>query len=149
MQKIHYSIKINAPKEKVWDTMLGDETFRRWTDVFAKGSHFEGSWDEGSKIVFLAPDENGKMGGMVSEIAANTPYEFISIKHLGIVNDGMEDTTSAAVKDWAGAYENYTFKEQDGVTEVLVDMDTNDEYKEMFEETWPKALEKLKTLAEG
>ncbi|MDQ5893468.1 MAG: hypothetical protein QG640_480, partial [Patescibacteria group bacterium] len=31
MQKIHFSIQINAPKEKVWDTMLGEATYREWT----------------------------------------------------------------------------------------------------------------------
>ncbi len=38
--------------------------------------------------------------------------------------------------------------EKDGGTEVIVDVDSNEEFKKMFEETWPKALEKLKELAE-
>jgi hypothetical protein len=46
------------------------------------------------------------------------------------------------------AFENYTFKEKNGTTEVIVEMDINDEYKEMFEGMWPKALQKLKELAE-
>ena len=37
---------------------------------------------------------------------------------------------------------------KDGKTELLVDMDINDEYKEMFEGMWPNALQKLKELAE-
>lgn len=44
--------------------------------------------------------------------------------------------------------ENYTFKNKDGKTELLVDMDINDEYKEMFEDMWPKALQKLKEISE-
>ena len=31
---------------------------------------------------------------------------------------------------------------------VGVDMDVTDEYKDYFKETWPKALDKLKQLAE-
>jgi len=31
---------------------------------------------------------------------------------------------------------------------VLIETDSNEEYREMFEATWPKALEKLKELAE-
>jgi hypothetical protein len=85
---------------------------------------------------------------MVSRVQECRPYERISIEHLGVVQDGKEDTTSDAVKGWAGAHENYTFKETDGVTEVLVEMDSADEYKEMFQSTWPKALQKLKELAE-
>ena len=86
--------------------------------------------------------------GMVSRIKENKPYEYISIEHLGIIQNGKEDTTSDEVKNWAGALENYTFKDRDGKTELLVDMDSNDEYSEMFKDMWPRALQKLKELAE-
>jgi hypothetical protein len=145
MQKLKFSIEINSPKEKVWNTMLEDKTYRIWTEVFSKGSHFIGDWSKGSKILFLGPNENGEMGGMVSRIKENKLYEYISIEHLGVVENGKEDTTSDAVKQWAGSLENYTFKNKDGKTELLVDMDINDEYKEMFEGMWPAALKNLKS----
>lgn len=148
MDKLHFSIVIKAPKEKVWDTMLNEDTYRVWTEIFMPGSHYVGDWNKGSKILFLAPGESGKMGGMVARIKEKRPYEYVSIEHLGIVEEGKEDTSSEAVQAWAGALENYTFKEANGATEVLVDMDTVDEYKEMFLNTWPKALQKLKELAE-
>ena len=62
--------------------------------------------------------------------------------------DGVEDTTSDRVKVWAGALENYTFIYKNGKTELVVDMDINEEFKEMFEGMWPKALQKLKSLCE-
>jgi hypothetical protein len=149
MQKLNFKIEINAPKEKVWNTMLEDATYRLWTTPFNEGSYYKGDWSKGSKIVFLGPNpETGKEGGMVSRIAENKLYEFISIEHLGIINDGVEDTTSDEVKIWAGALENYTLKEVNGKTTVLVDMDINNEYKEMFEGMWPKALQLLKEIAE-
>jgi hypothetical protein len=149
MDKLHFSIVIKAPKEKVWDTMLDDATYRLWTTSFSEGSYYKGDWSKGSKIIFLGPNpETGKEGGMVSRIAENKPYEFISIEHLGMINDGVEDTTSEEVKKWTPAFENYTFKEVNGKTTVLVDMDINEEYKEMFEGMWPNALQKLKELCE-
>jgi uncharacterized protein YndB with AHSA1/START domain len=148
MHKLHFSIDINAPKEKVWKTMLDDATYRVWTEAFTPGSHYVGEWSKGSKILFLAPGKTGEMSGMVSRIKENRRHEYLSIEHLGVVQDGVEDTTSEAVKGWAGALENYTFKETGGTTEVLVDLDTADEYKEMFQNIWPKALQKLKELAE-
>ncbi len=149
MHKLHFSIVINKQKEHVWNTMLDIDTYRLWTDVFApgSGSHYVGDWSEGSKMLFTA-DEAGEISGMVSRIKENKPYQYISIEHIGILQDGKEDTSSKAAKEWAGALENYTFKEIDGKTEVLVDMDTEDEYKEMFQIMWPKALLKLKELAE-
>jgi hypothetical protein len=107
-----------------------------------------GDWNEEGKMLFLAPDETGEMSGMVSRIKENRPYEYISIEHIGIVQNGKEDTSSESVKEWAGALENYTFRETGGKTEVLVDTDTEDEYKEMRQDMWPKALQKLKALVE-
>lgn len=150
MHKLNFSITINAPKAKVWNTMLDDATYRMWTETFAAGSHYVGDWSKGSKILFLGPDPaTSKMGGMLSRIKENRLHEYISIEHLGMVNDGKEDTASEAVKAWAGAHENYTFKENGKKTEVSVDIDSSGgEFEEMFKDMWPKALQKLKELAE-
>ena len=45
--------------------------------------------------------------------------------------------------------ENYTLKNVNGKTELNVDMDIAEQYKDYFITTWPKALEKVKELAEG
>jgi hypothetical protein len=149
MEKLQFKIDISAPKEKVWNTMLEDKTYREWTETFAEGSYYSGDWNKGSKMLFLGPGADGKTGGMVSRIKDNKLHEFISIEHLGEVVDGVEDTTSDRVKVWAGALENYTFKDKNGKTELIVDMDINDEFKEMFEGMWPIALQKLKSLCEN
>lgn len=149
MQKLHFSMLIHAPKDKVWHVMLDDQPYREWTKAFNEGSYYKGNWEKGSKILFLGPDPNtGEEGGMVSRIAENKPYEFISIEHLGIVQNGVEDTTSETARKWTPAFENYTFYEKDGATEVLVDIDVADEYAQMFNEMWPKGLRELKELAE-
>ena len=148
MQKLRFSILINAPREKVWKTMLEDATYRKWTEAFSPGSHFVGDWQRGSKILFLGPAESGQ-SGMIGRIAENIPFEFISIEYLGVVENGREDTSSPASKGWAGAHENYAFKARDGATQLDIEVDTADEFKDMFAEAWPKALKKLKELAEA
>ncbi len=150
MQKLNFSIVINAPKEKVWHAMLDDRPYREWTRAFNPGSYYKGDWSRGSKMLFLGPDpETGQEGGMVSRIAENRPYEYISIEHIGIIQNGIEDTTSEAARKLAPAFENYAFKEKDGATEVLVDMDADDEYAEMFNKMWPEGLQRLKKIAEA
>jgi len=149
MQKLHVSILINASKEKVWHTMLDDKTYREWTAAFNPGSYYKGDWNKGSKILFLGPNpETGEEGGMVSRIADNKPYEYISIEHLGILQNGVEDTTSDEARKWAPAFENYSFKEKAGVTEVLVDLDIDETETELFTQMWLEALQKLKEIAE-
>ena len=152
MKKLNFSIKINAPAEKVWHTMLDEPTYREWTKIFSPGGeagYFKGNWEKGSKMLFVGLDpETGKEGGMVSRVVENRPNEYISLEHVGIMNNGLEDTTSEEAKKWTPAFENYTFKEENGVTEVLVDTDTADEMADEFEKMWPAALAKLKELAE-
>jgi hypothetical protein len=150
MEKIHYSVTISAPREKVWKIMFADETYRQWTKPFNEGSYYIGNWEQGSEIRFVGSDDQGnaQAGGMYSTIAENRLYEFMSIKHLGIITNGVVDTTSDEVKKWAPAFENYTFTDVDGVTQLDVDMDIDQDYKESFDAMWPKALAVLKKLAE-
>ncbi len=149
-ETMHFEIEIAVTVKKVWDTMLTLKTYKEWTSIFEPTSYYEGSWDKGSKMLFLSSE---KRSGMVSEIAENIPYAFISIKHLGEMRDGVEDITSEAVKKWTPAFENYTFTEKEFGTLLEVDMEMestpeSQAMKEMFEDMWPKALLKLKEMCE-
>ena len=143
MQRIGFSIDIQAPKEKVWRTLLDDASYRQWTSAFAEGSYAVTDWQEGSEAKFLGPNGDG----MYSRIAAHRPNEFLSIEHLGMLKNG-EVVQDDAAASWSGALENYTVRESDGVSTLTIKMDTTDPYVKYFEETWPKALQKVKDLAE-
>jgi hypothetical protein len=149
MEKLHYSILINAPKKKVWETMLNDKTYREWTKAFHEGSYFEGNWEKGSEMRFLGPDAGGELQGMYSKIKENIPYQYISIQHLGAIRNGKIDTTSEEVKKWAPALENYTFEEKGEHTELIIEMDIAAEYKEEFDKMWARALKLLKQQCEN
>jgi len=147
MEKKEFIVTIDAPREKVWNTLWNDATYSQWTAVFAPGSRAETDWKKGSKVLFL----DGKNSGMVSTIAENKPNEFMSFKHLGTVIDGVEDVNSAQAKEWSGATENYTLQTVNGKTELRVDLDTEgmeEKMLEYFSATFPKALATLKELAE-
>ena len=151
MQKIQFKKEINASAKKVYETMLGLQdktTYEQWTAAFNPTSTYEGSWNKGAKIYFIGTDENGKRGGMISEIAENIPSEFVSIKHNGILDGENEITSGEQVEQWAGGHENYRFHENNGVTTVTVEMDTVDDYLDYFNNTYPKALDKLKEISE-
>ncbi len=145
MERQHFGIVINAPREKVWDLLWDPATYPQWTAVFSPGSRAETTWQKGSKVLFV----DGSNEGMVSMVADNRPPEWMSFKHLGMVKNGVEDLDSAQTKGWAGAMENYTLTPVPGGTQLAVEMDVTPEHKEFFTKTWPQALEKLKQLAEG
>ncbi|NGF55826.1 SRPBCC domain-containing protein [Parapusillimonas sp. SGNA-6] len=148
MERLQYKIDINAPAAKVTELMLGKDTYKLWTAEFEPTSDFEGSWGKGDKIYFTGIDEEGKKGGMVSEIAEHIPHRFVSIRHYGILDDGKEITEGEQVEKWAGGFENYTYEEKDGVTTVTVDLDTTPDFIAYFDKTYPKALNRLKEICE-
>ena len=145
VKRIQFTVDIQAPRATVWRHVISPKSYEHWTSAFAEGSRFEGSWDQGSRIRFLSPTGDG----MVSEIAESRLHEFMSIRHLGFIVNGVEDTTSEAVKAWAPAYENYTFIATPEGTRMVVDQDVAAEWEEHLSEAWPKALELLKALSES
>ena len=145
VKRIQFSATIKAPVAVVWELMLGAESYPRWTKAFTEGSYYEGSWSQGSRIKFLSPSGDG----MVAEIAENRPNEYISIRHLGYIANGVEDTESDSVRAWAPAFENYTFSSVPEGTRIVVDQDVTADFEQFMKDTWPKALELLKKLCEG
>jgi hypothetical protein len=144
MERLNFSINIAAPREKVWNVLLGEKTYPEWTSAFAPGSAAETDWQEGGKALF----HDGKGNGMVSKIERNIPNEYISIRHLGICRNGVEDYASEEVKNWADMMENYTLEKSGNGTLLKIEMDSNREYKDFFLKSWPLALDKVKVLSE-
>jgi hypothetical protein len=140
MKKLIFSININAPCEKVWNVLWDDQCYKDWTRIFCEGSHAVSDWKEGSKIVFLSDGNNG----MFSRIAKKVENEYMSFEHLGEIRNGVEQTAP-----WENAYENYTLKGENNLTQLLVDLDSTEKFESYFNDTFPKALQRVKELAES
>ncbi len=141
MTTTKFNIQINAPKEKVWEVLWNDESYRQWTAAFHEGSYAKGDWQEGGKIQFLAPEGDG----MYSRIHKLAPYTQMTFEHLGEIKGGEEQPQSS----WAGAKETYYLTENNGITELTVEVDLVDEYLQYFKDTFPKALQLVKQLSEA
>lgn len=139
MKTLKFTSHIQASRKKVWDVLWNDTTYRKWTSAFCEGSYALSDWNEGSKIRFLSPDGDG----MFSIIEKKIPYEQMVFKHLGEIKEGKE-----TMSDWAGALERYELKESEGITQLNVEVDSNEEFEAHFKDTFPKALELLKQLSE-
>ncbi len=139
---LKYSININATKEKVWETLWNDSTYREWTAAFTSGSYAVSDWNEGSKIQFLSP--NGS--GMFSVIDKKIINQQMRFKHLGEIKNGNEE-----VKDWGEALENYNLTDTNGITQLDVEltMNANEQFESYFNNTFPNALALVKQIAEN
>jgi hypothetical protein len=134
-----FNVHINAPKEKVWQVLWNDDTYRQWTAVFSEGSFAKTDWEEGSIIQFL----NSKGNGSFSRIQKKIPNTQMTFLHLGEIKDGVEKESV-----WAGALENYYLSENSGGTNLGVEVDATEEFQSYFTDTFPKALEVVKQLSE-
>lgn len=145
MKRKEFKTRIKASREKVWEVLWGKDTYPRWTAAFTEGSRVETNWEEGGKVLFL----NGDNEGMVSRIVEKKIPTKMDFEHLGMIDKtGKEDVKSEKVKEWAGSHEIYELEAQNGETLLTVTLDAADEFIDYFNDTWPKAFEKLKELSE-
>jgi uncharacterized protein YndB with AHSA1/START domain len=145
--KEQFSIIINAPRKKVWETLWGETTYPKWTAPFCEGSKAITDWQEGSKVLFTDREDRG----MIAVIARSIPYEYMSFKMLGELIDGVEDYTSDNAKKFAGGFENYTLTPDSDKTQLVIDLIGTNMDKGIMDyliAAWPKALNALKSIAE-
>ena len=143
MITLNYSTTINSSPEIVWKNLWGKESYKKWTAAFMEGSDVETSWQEGERIAFLGPDNNG-MFGIIAKKEENKEMIF---KHLGEIKNGVDEP-----KQWKNATEGYrlTQKPEGTVVDVIVTMDDeNKEFQTYFDDSFPKALTILKQLSEN
>lgn len=143
MQKIQSAVEILASKERVWSTLWDDRTFRDWASIIDEGTYMVGEMKEGAEVQFIS-----SVGGygVTSLIERLTPNEFVLFRHMA---DTQESGKQEREKEWTGGQESYSLTERDGVTTLTVELDAPPQQVETFEERLPKALERVKELAES
>ncbi|HQU71380.1 MAG TPA: SRPBCC domain-containing protein [Calditrichia bacterium] len=149
MKKMTFEIDIAVSPARVHELMLGEGTYGQWTAPFDPSSRFEGSWEKGSRILFIGNDDKGNTSGMVSRIFDNIPGKFVAIEHLGLVQNGEEILSGEKVDGFKGAREDYHFTATESGTHLKVEMDMSEGWAEFMSTTWPKALKKLKDICEA
>lgn len=73
----------------------------------------------------MSPARNGA----VYELAEHQANHFISIRHLGYVVGGADNTEGGSGRAWAPAYEYSTFQESSTGTTLVVEQDVTDEFE--------------------
>jgi len=144
MKKLSFKVNINAPASVVWHALWDDTNYRTWTHVFAEGSRAKSSWKEGDRIFFV----DGNDDGMYSVIQKRVDNKEMVFTHLGILSKGVELPPDEKSKDWEGATEAYYLSEKDGETELVTELSSTGDHVDYFKDTFPKALEIVKQIAE-
>lgn len=149
MKTINQSIEIQATKETIWASIVNVNKYKVWAESFHEGSTFEGIWQKGAKLKFLANDEKGEPMGMISEVVVFDHLKDISIQPLGFFGGGEEDFSSDELQKWTPTLESYHIETvSEGVQKFSVTQTVPDEYFDMLNDSWKPALEKLKEVCE-
>lgn len=145
--KHEFSIDIQASPERVWNTLWEDQNYRAWTAVFYPGSHTEGELVEGGRIKFLSPEKDG----MIAEIRSCKPHVEMRFRHIGIMEKGKEILEGPMIEAWGDALEEYYLTPSNNGTtlNIVLEMQAEGEVVEELLNAWPKALDKVKELAEA
>lgn len=140
---MQFQIKVNAPKEEVWGTLWKDKTFREWSNIIDEGTYMVGEMKEGNNVQFISSVSGY---GVTSFIEKMSPNEFVSFKHM---TDTKTKGKQEREKEWTGSAETYSLTESKGVTTLTIKIDVPLEQEETFKIIFPKALKRIKTLAEN
>ncbi|MEO6109793.1 MAG: hypothetical protein ABIP50_02175 [Candidatus Saccharimonadales bacterium] len=142
MKEMTFSLEIHASKETVWNTLWQDETLREWMGVIDPGTYMVGDLKEGNEIQYISA-ENGY--GVTSLVETLVKYEFVLFTHTA---DTQDTGKRERAKEWTGGKESYLLVEKDGITTLKAVYDVPLKMVEYFEVAYPKALGKVKELAE-
>ncbi len=143
MNKIEFSIEIHTSAEKVWNTLWEDKTFREWSNIIDEGTYMKGELREGGEIEFIS----GNSGyGVTSLVEKLIPGEFLLLRHKADTQDvGARERAS----EWTGGAETYSLSQKGDLTILSTVFDVPATQEEYFRNTYPKALAKIKLLAEN
>ena len=143
MKEMKFTVEINASRDKVWDTLWQDKTFRQWANLIDPGTYMLGELKEGNKVQFISSSSGY---GVTSLVEKMTPSEFLLLRHHA---DTQEEGKRERENEWTGGKESYSLTEKDSLTTLTVVFDVPSELEEEFNISYPKALEQVKVLAEG
>ena len=139
---MQFTLEIHATKDRVWDTLWQDETFREWAGIIDPGTYMVGDLKESNEVQYISA-ENGY--GVTSFVEKLIPNEFLLLKHSA---DTQGSGTQEREKEWTGGQESYRLTEKDGTTTLTVAFGVPQQMEEYFKIHYPKALDRVKILAE-
>jgi len=142
MKEIQFSIEINASRESVWATLWEDTTFRDWANAIDEGTYMKGVMKEGNEIQNISSVNGYGVTSLIEKLILN---EFALFRHSADTKDSGQQERE---KEWTGGTESYSLTEKNGVTTLIVKIDVPQELEEIFIIRFPKALERVKNLAE-
>lgn len=103
----------------------------------------KGELIQGQTVEFISAENGYGVTGLVEKLV---PGEYLLLRHQA---DTQDTGTREREPEWTGGTESYTLVEANGVTTLTAAFDVPPTQEEYFNEAYPKALARVKELAES
>jgi hypothetical protein len=87
MNRLQFSIDIDAPRERVWSTLWEDKTFRDWGNLIDEGQYMVGEIKEGNEVQFISSESGYGVTSMVEKMDL---HAFVSFRQMADTKDKGE-----------------------------------------------------------
>lgn len=142
MKQMQFAIAIHASKAKVWSTLWQDASFREWAGIIDPGTYMVGELKEGNEVQYISAENGYGVTSLVEKLVAG---EFLLLRHSA---DTQEVGKRVRKKEWTGGLESYSLVEKNGLTTLKAAFDVPAGMEDYFQIHYPRALERVKILAE-
>jgi hypothetical protein len=143
MKNMQFKITIHATTECVWNVLWQDETFQDWASIIDPGTYKIGELKQGNELQFISSNNGYGVTSLIEKLITN---ELLQLRHSA---DTQNSGKNKRTNEWTGAKETYSLVEENGVTTLRVAFDVPPEQEAYFKLTFPKALQRVKELAEN
>ncbi|MBE0601310.1 MAG: SRPBCC domain-containing protein [Firmicutes bacterium] len=142
MKPLTFSLSIQAAAHRVWQTLWEDASFRNWSSLIDEGTYMQGDLRQGQEVQFLS-SVNGY--GVTALVEALVPDAFVQFRYQADTQGGGQQTRE---NQWTGGTEQYILQEQKSGILLTLKMDVPPDLIQTMQSRVPKALDRIKALAE-
>ncbi|MFC4735175.1 hypothetical protein ACFO4L_01135 [Bacillus daqingensis] len=138
-----FSILIQADKREIWNVLWEDTSFRDWANLIDEGTYMKGKLEENGEVEFISAVNGYGVTSLVEELR---PHEYVRFHHQADTQDSGSDVRA---DEWTGGTESYLLEEsKEGVT-LSMTLTIPAHQLPLFSDRVPKALTRIKELAEA
>lgn len=143
METHTFFITIQAGKQTIWNVLWEETSFQDWANLIDEGTYMKGTLKENRQVEFISAVNGYGVTSLVEELR---PHEYIRFQHQA---DTQESGSDVRAEEWTGGTESYLLEDNEEGVKLSMTLTIPAHQLPVFSERVPKALARIKVLAEA